>query len=196
MLSPLHAACPVCASIILLSKTNDLANLIKHVSTNHFDEEDLRNNLKSVGKLYFHSSDEVYLNNRADMPSSNYQIPVRLCPPKGIHYLAFWLNIMINQGILEPNHLIYQQLDALMEVVMRYPRPRPHSWRMWPVLCKYVEKMNSMFSRYVQKFYLGTHKIADPSDFTLEGMKRFARIINHPGDNHLSTIMPSCIINQ
>lgn len=59
---------------------------------------------------------------KIDSPLWAYRLPEELTVKKDQHYLSLWLNLLLVRGVLAPTHILYQQIDAFLETVLRFER--------------------------------------------------------------------------
>jgi hypothetical protein len=191
LLNPLMCICPSCGDTISLKRMNYLDKLHDHIMRKHGADERLINDCLSIERDIFKDRDstlplyKVNNNNRDELNRLVFE-----SKPEEVHYLVHWFDEFIKAGLVTPKHLIYQELDAFMEVALRYPMPSPTGsagWKFWPTLSSFTESLASAFSRFTQKLYLGSHLIADATDYTLQGLKAFINNINHVGPS-VSTV--------
>ena len=97
--------------------------------------------------------------------------------PENCHYLTLWINELLMQNIIQPHTLKFQEMDALVEVCLRYPKPvQGQGWRMWPAVSAFADYLLNQYSRHALRFYRGTQKIADN---TIKGLIEFVQSVNH-----------------
>lgn len=86
------------------------------------------------------------------------------------HYLLKWLKSMINEGKLTEDHLLYQQLQAHMEI--QYKSREQVRWAKYPTILSFCEALRDICDQKVYNLYIGERGLI-PS-FTS---------VNHPGPN-------------
>ncbi|CAB3978287.1 Hypothetical predicted protein [Paramuricea clavata] len=52
-------------------------------------------------------------------------------------YLTHWLNQLIESGIINREHLIYQNIEAFLTEQLSQPNPPVTNWEQWPILYSY-----------------------------------------------------------
>ena len=190
MLNPVMCLCPICGIVMNLQICNWINRLTVHIATSHPSEKDVISICLKLEQPLFQRKADVKIPvapiAEKCLSGLKKQLPEELKVPRGTHYLAFWLNHILTQDIIEPPHLTYQEFDALVEIILRYPNPAParQGWKKWPTLATYVQKIGAAFSRHAVKLYLGTHQVGNN---TLDGLKSFVGSVNHAGPS-LTTI--------
>ena len=134
---------------IKLKYCNDLGRLEDHISaahTLHLEAGKIGNILSRINQTVFHQVVCPEERIRVPQPArpSGVMIPEDM-RTNGIHYLAYWLHQLLSNDLIGPDHLFYQEVDAMVELALRYPNPVPPSWKYWPTLSAYVEKLNALF---------------------------------------------------
>ncbi|CAB4039901.1 Hypothetical predicted protein [Paramuricea clavata] len=72
-------------------------------------------------------------------------------------YLTQWLNQLIESGIINREHLIYQNIDAFLTEQLSQPNPVTN-WEQWPTLYSYCESLSALATRKGYMFYLGSKR--------------------------------------
>ena len=104
-------------------------------------------------------------------------------PP--VNYVAHWVNILIQLEILKPNHVMFQELDALVEMLLFFPNQR-WKWDSWPSIKQYAIKLGNTLTEGGYRLFRGTHS-ANKNNCRLEMLRELVSSTNHiaPG---LSTL--------
>ena len=190
MINPVMCWCPICGVVISLPECNRINLLSTHIASFHPTKTNVTEICLKLEQPQFNRKFDTKIQVRriADkhLSEQKKQLPSCLGIPENTHYLSYWFNHILNQEIIEPTHITFQEVDALMEIILRYPNPTPNrlGWRTWPTLAAYVQKIGASFSRHAVKLYLGSHKVTDNS---LQGLKNFVASVNHAGPS-LSTV--------
>ena len=202
ILNPVHAFCPVCGKVLKLKRANCIIRVSLHITAAHPGSEEYVEKLRLLEDHSFFNNTEYKLPVTADKTHEYFAFKLPQSLQTGdIHYLSFWLNILLKNNIIEPGSLCFQEVDAFIDMCQRFPRPTPPRWKFWPTLCGYVERLNAGFSRLSHKFYLGSHiidKSCKSRTATIEDLKKFVSSVNHAGPalSTVSTWKPPLVLES
>lgn len=121
--------CPICGVVLKLKRFSRLDYLLQHVRINHGSHEDYLRILGSIEQTAHFSSnkDERKLPVMSIVLNRSYSIrlmPTKCLPRPGTHYLALWLNLILEKKLIDVEHLLYQEWDSMVDIVLQYPSPR------------------------------------------------------------------------
>ena len=193
LLNPVYGFCPLCGKVLKLKHINCTKSLLAHLQSSHSDSENdyyvqhmrLLDDHHFVSKTY----SKLLVTEEKNHEYFSFMLPHSL-QTGDLHYLSFWTDILLKNDIIEPGSLIFQEIDAYIDMCQRFPHPTPPRWKFWPTLCGYVERLNVGFSRFSHKFYLGGHVIdknITSQTATIEHLRDFTPTVNHAGPA-LSTV--------
>ena len=100
--------------------------------------------------------------------------------PNNPNYVCHWKDLLISSGIINSSSLSFQEDDAFIFSVLRYPDPIP-DWSVWGTLSLYAIKIMSSISASALNLFRGAtfNRITTKSE-ALPDVKEFARNVNHP----------------
>ena len=100
--------------------------------------------------------------------------------PNNPTYICHWKDLLISSGIIKSSSLSFQEDDAFVLSVLRYPDPIP-DWSVWGTLSLYALKIMTSISATALNLFRGTtfNRITTKSE-ALPDVKEFARNVNHP----------------
>ena len=118
----------------------------------------------------------------------------------GNFYMGKWLSFIVYQRIVDQDHIMIQELSALIEAILTYPNPLP-SWCKYQTLKLFATTMGCTLSgseitniRGKQGVRPQTRKRDRAELVTLENIKQEFRDINHylPNERTISNMMFPC----
>lgn len=70
------------------------------------------------------------------------------------NYLAHWLKLAIDAGMVTSQHVLYQTVDAFITEQLQQPHPMS-DWSAWPTLYSFCESLFNVGTRRGYRFFLG-----------------------------------------
>lgn len=191
LVNPIFGICPLCCKVLNLKHLNCTKAILYHLESSHSENSKYMEHMRLIQDHHFLDDTKIKL---PVTGSKNHEYFAFMIPPSlktgDLHYLSYWTDILLKNAIITPGSLIFQEIDAFIDMCQRFPHPVPPRWKFWPTLCGYVERLNVGFSRHTHKFFLGSHvvdKDCTPQAATISDLKTFVSTVNHAGPA-LSTV--------
>ena len=189
LLNPLKAVCSAdgCGGkVITLTNLNCLVEFQNHLATHEPSDTWAWDVYRRIDAIKNYHNQEGY---STEPFSLTHAVPLDILhrwqftrPP--INYVSHWVNILVQLEILKPDHIMFQELDALVEILLFYPHQR-WQWDSWPSIKQYATKMGNTLTEGGYKLFRGTYSATKSSRLNM--LKELVSSINHiaPG---LSTL--------
>jgi hypothetical protein len=133
-LNPMQHLCSLCGKVAALKYPNDMANYIDHLGRPHDDKQAAERLLARTRALFIENMfldasglDAIALLRRTEQDKQQFLAFVRphvwtnvmVVRELPVHYVPYWLDFLYKRKYLLPNHIAWQEIDLLVEFVMR-----------------------------------------------------------------------------
>lgn len=179
-LNPIRAICfgHGCEGKVIPVNINSITHFQRHLESHDPSDEwasQVVERLRTLSNQTFDGQESDFpIRLRREVPASVLE-KWKYKRPEGQNYLSHWMDILVRLDLLCPSHLIFQQMDALVEMLLMHPAT-VHDWDNWPTIKQFAIKLGNTLSEGNYHLVRGTHAPSKP--LPLDHLKRLKGLMS------------------